>query len=66
MSSNVWQTYRLEDVLDAIIDYRGKTPQKVASGIPLVTAKIVKDGFIQTADEFISEDDYASWMVRVS
>lgn len=56
--------YRLEDCMDAIIDYRGKTPKKTASGIPLITAKIIKDGRIQDVTEFIAEEDYESWMRR--
>lgn len=59
-----WKKIRLEDALDALIDYRGKTPNKTSSGIPLITAKIVKNGFIQEPDEFIAEEDYDSWMVR--
>lgn len=59
-----WKTYKLEEVLDALIDYRGKTPKKTLSGIPLVTAKIVKNGFIQTPNEFIAEEDYDGWMTR--
>lgn len=64
MSYSEWSSARLEDVLDAIIDYRGKTPRKTSSGIPLVTAKIVKQGFIQEPNEFIDEADYDKWMVR--
>ena len=41
-----WREYLLEDVIDKFIDYRGKTPDKKDSGIPLVTAKIVKAGKI--------------------
>lgn len=57
-------SYRLEDCVDAIIDYRGKTPKKTKFGIPLITAKIIKNGRIQEVNEFISEDDYDSWMRR--
>jgi type I restriction enzyme S subunit len=56
--------YRLEDCMDAIIDYRGKTPKKTDSGIPLITAKIIKHGRIQEVKEFIAETDYESWMRR--
>jgi len=59
-----WGLHKLEDCLAALIDYRGKTPHKVDSGIPLVTAKIVKAGRIESPTEFISEDDYTSWMTR--
>lgn len=56
--------FRLEDCLEAIIDYRGKTPRKTDCGIPLITAKIVKGGRISEATEFIAESDYDSWMRR--
>jgi len=48
----------------AIIDYRGKSPNKVATGIPLITAKVVKRGRIETPDEFIDPAEYDSWMRR--
>lgn len=64
MSCREWKEYLLEDVVDKFIDYRGKTPKKTEFGIPLITAKIIKDGFIQKANEFISEDNYLSWMTR--
>jgi len=64
MSAAGWKTIRLEDALYALIDYRGKTPKKTLSGIPLITAKIVKNGFIQEPNEFIAEKDYDVWMVR--
>lgn len=54
----------LENLLDKLIDYRGKTPKKTLSGIPLVTAKIVKNGTINGYTEFIAEEDYDKWMVR--
>ena len=46
------------------IDYRGKTPTKTSFGIPLVTAKIVKNGIIGKPSEFISPDSYDAWMRR--
>ena len=54
----------LEICLDALIDYRGKTPEKTNSGIPLITAKIIKGGRIETPTEFIAQDNYDSWMRR--
>ncbi|EJL6632883.1 restriction endonuclease subunit S [Vibrio cholerae] len=50
--------------MDAIIDYRGKTPTKTTSGIPLITAKIIKNGRIQDVNEYIAEGDYDAWMRR--
>ena len=54
----------LEEYLDALIDYRGKTPRKVGVGIPLITAKVVKSGRIERPEEFIAEEDYEAWMTR--
>ena len=59
-----WKQYKLIDILDKVIDYRGKTPQKTESGIPLITAKIIKDGRILPPNEFIAENNYEKWMVR--
>src|SRR5690606_6594720 len=52
------------DGVEALIDYRGKTPTKTRSGVPLITAKVVKNGRIETPNEFISYDDYDAWMRR--
>ena len=48
------------------MDYRGKTPTKTDEGIFLVTAKNVKDGYIdyEASKEYISEDDYEEVMHR--
>jgi type I restriction enzyme S subunit len=62
--SSEWPILPLEERLDALIDYRGKTPEKTNSGIPLITAKIIKNGRIEKASEFISKDGYDAWMRR--
>ena len=59
-----WQLQSVEDSMKAIIDYRGKTPSKTLSGISLITAKIVKNGFIMTPTEFIASESYDTWMNR--
>ncbi len=59
-----WKTYKLEDAIDKLIDYRGKTPVKTLEGIPLITAKVIKNGRIETPNEFIAEDEYENWMKR--
>ena len=59
-----WRQDRLIDILDTLIDYRGKTPNKVDCVIPLITAKIVKNGRIDTPTEFLPTEDYNGWMVR--
>ncbi|ELV8643680.1 restriction endonuclease subunit S [Vibrio vulnificus] len=51
--------------LAKFIDYRGKTPKKIDSGVRLITAKNVKFGHISLfPEEFISEEEYVSWMTR--
>lgn len=59
-----WETQKLEDCMETIIDYRGKTPRKTTFGIPLITAKVVKGGRIETPDEFIAPEEYDDWMRR--
>jgi len=59
-----WTVRQIEDCMAALIDYRGKTPEKTSFGIPLITAKVVKGGRIETPNEFIAVDDYESWMRR--
>ncbi|MBV1883877.1 MAG: restriction endonuclease subunit S [Pseudomonadales bacterium] len=60
-----WTELPIESVLDRIIDYRGKSAPKSDAGIPLITAKNVRKGFIDKEPrEFIYEDKYDSWMVR--
>ncbi|WP_244851808.1 restriction endonuclease subunit S [Caballeronia sp. SL2Y3] len=59
-----WQYCRLGN-LARFIDYRGRTPQKVEAGIPLITAKNVRPGFISREPrEYIAEKDYSAWMTR--
>lgn len=56
--------YKIRDLVD-YIDYRGKTPKKTVSGIPLITAKNVKKGYIDNdPNEYIPEENYEAWMTR--
>lgn len=59
-----WTWRGLAD-LALFIDYRGKTPAKTKSGVPLITAKNVRRGFINPEPrEFVSKATYDSWMTR--
>jgi type I restriction enzyme S subunit len=59
-----WVERRLGDVA-RFIDYRGKTPEKTTHGIPLITAKNIKMGYLQQEPrEYIAAANYASWMTR--
>lgn len=60
-----FKEYMMEDALAAIIDYRGKTPQKAETGIPTLSAKSVKNNYINYAEcYYISEEEYKRFMVR--
>lgn len=58
------QKYKLLELVD-YIDYRGKTPEKSEHGIPLITAKNVKGGYVDDEPrEYIPEENYDAWMTR--
>ena len=60
-----YKTYTMEDVLETIIDYRGKTPKKSELGIPTLSAKTVRNNFIDYNNcYYISEEEYKRFMVR--
>lgn len=60
-----WEQRKLIEVCD-YVDYRGKTPRKTKTGVFLVTAKNVKDGYIdyEASKEYISYNDYDEVMKR--
>ena len=59
------KSYKMEDVLDTLIDYRGKTPHKSSSGIVTLSAKSVRDGYIDYSQAYyISPEEYNRFMVR--
>ncbi|MBF1802192.1 restriction endonuclease subunit S [Alloalcanivorax profundimaris] len=59
-----WTWIRLGNTAK-FIDYRGKTPRKINRGKRLITAKNIRQGYIDlTPEEFISEQDYTDWMTR--
>ncbi len=60
-----WDVVVLNNAISALIDYRGKTPRKTAAGVPLVTAKVIKAGFIHCdTTEYIDASEYDVWMRR--
>jgi type I restriction enzyme S subunit len=60
-----WDVVAIDKILDRVIDYRGKTPTKTDEGIPLLTAKNVRFGYVDPEPrEFIAFDAYEQWMTR--
>lgn len=59
-----WEWVRLGKVYN-FIDYRGKTPHKISSGVRLITAKNVRMGYIKKEpEEFISNAEYDARSTR--
>ena len=61
-----WNAVPLTKYLESIIDYRGRTPEKMENGRFLVTAKNIRNGQIdyEISQEFTSEDEYQRLMTR--
>ena len=56
---------KMEEALDALIDYRGKTPKKSETGIMTLSAKSVKNNYIDYSQcYYISKEEYQRFMVR--
>ncbi|MAT43279.1 MAG: type I restriction endonuclease subunit S [Anaerolineaceae bacterium] len=59
-----WKSCELNDHVK-FIDYRGHTPNKIETGMRLITAKNVKLGYLKNEpEEFVDPNIYDSWMVR--
>lgn len=61
-----WEVLPLTKYVKSLVDYRGKTPAKVESGIFLVTAKNIKEGFIdyEFSQEYVATTKYSQIMSR--
>lgn len=58
-----WEWVRMNSIFN-FIDYRGKTPNKIASGVTLITATNIKEGYLDfTQKSYIS---YAEFETRKS
>ena len=66
MAPSGWSTQTFEDLF-LFLDYRGKTPPKTVDGVPLITAKNIRMGYLQREPrEYISAETFESWMTRGS
>ena len=54
----------MTELVTKFIDYRGKSPEKSKGGVPLITAKIVKEKEVKEPNEFIPANSYDAWMRR--
>lgn len=62
--SKNWEKMKLIDIYK-FIDYRGKTPTKISEGIPLITARNIRRGYIDySVKEYISEEEFAGRQSR--
>ena len=64
-----WREVRLGDIIDLVIDYRGKTPKKLggdwsSSGYRALSAKNIKTGQIVQKESirYVDESLYKRWM----
>ena len=72
MKNNIkttWRKVKLGNVLQLLIDHRGKTPKKLggnwsSSGIPAISAKNIKNGQIVNEKDirYVSQKLYDKWM----
>ena len=59
-----WAVQSFENLF-LFIDYRGNTPPKTNEGIPLITAKNIKMGYLNREPrEYISQKTFKTWMTR--
>lgn len=61
-----WEVKPMLREIETIVDYRGKTPEKVAEGTLLVTARNIKDGRIDysISREYVKPEEYDEIMHR--
>jgi type I restriction enzyme S subunit len=61
-----WDVVGMTKYLSSLVDYRGRTPTKVAEGIFLLTARNIRAGRVDyaTSEEFIAESEYRDVMRR--
>jgi type I restriction enzyme, S subunit len=61
-----WEVLSLTRVVKRFVDYRGRTPEKVDEGVPLITAGAVRNGRIDhaRAPEYVTEGVYRHLIER--
>lgn len=65
MQTMLFQTKSIHEITRTLIDYRGATPEKSSNGVWLITAKVIKGGFIVDGQrEYVPETTYDYVMRR--
>ncbi len=60
-----WKRFPLMSLLSKVIDYRGQSVPKAETGIPLITAKNVKKGYLDfSSAEYVDEAEFEAWATR--
>jgi type I restriction enzyme, S subunit len=60
-----WAWASLDELTYFIVDNRGKTPPTADSGIPIISAANVRNGYINLSPvRFVSNKTYSKWSVR--
>lgn len=60
-----WREFSFRELIELDIDYRGKTPKKSETGIPLISSANIKNGKIDlSVKQFISEEAYPKWSLK--
>ncbi len=60
-----WKEKTFYCVLETIVDYRGISVPKATNGIPLITARNIRDGYYDFSDqEYIDQNAYLNWVSR--
>jgi type I restriction enzyme, S subunit len=61
-----WTLGGLTKYIGPVVDYRGKTPEKVPEGVLLVTARNIRDGQLDydASSEYVRSEDYDEIMRR--
>jgi type I restriction enzyme S subunit len=58
-----WREMKINDLLETIVDNRGKTPPIATSGIPLIESSAVGNFYIDYSkvDKYVSYETYKTW-----
>lgn len=62
--AQTYETSSMSEVLDRVIDYRGKTPPYSKSGIAVVSAENIGGGEVRSTTKYVTPATYQTWTTR--